>query len=206
MGIYARYILPRLTDYACGSKPVTRQRQKVVPLAKGVVLEIGIGSGLNLPHYDAGKVDKVIGLEPDPANWKLSEPRRKDCLFPVEHVGLPAEMIPLEAASVDTVLVTYTLCTIPDPARALNQMRRVLKPGGQLIFCEHGEAPDEGPRKWQRRLQPVWNRIGGGCQLGRPIPSIINQGGWQIENLETMYIPGPRFASFNYWGFAVPSI
>ena len=143
MGFYARHILPRLTDYACGSKPVTRQRQKVVPLAKGVVLEIGIGTGLNLPHYDAGKVDKVIGLEPDPANWKLSEPRRKDCLFPVEHVGLPAEMIPLEAGSVDTVLMTYTLCTIPDPVRALSQMRRVLKPGGQLIFCEHGEAPDE---------------------------------------------------------------
>ena len=206
MSLYSHYVLPYLINKTCSTKPIMKQRQKIVPLAEGRVLEIGIGSGLNLPHYDAGKVDKVIGLEPDPANWKLSEPRRKDCLFPVEHVGLPAEMIPLEAASVDTVLVTYTLCTIPDPARALNQMRRVLKPGGQLIFYDPGEAPDEGPRKWQRRLQPVWNRIGGGCQLGRPIPSIINQGGWQIEYLETMYIPGPRFASFNYWGFAVPSI
>ena len=205
MGFYDRYILPRVLDLACGTKPVRRQRQKVVPLAEGRVLEIGIGSGLNLPFYDAAKIETVIGL--DPAEEMLSMARRRsaDLPFAVEYLALEGERIPLEAESVDTVLVTYTLCTIPDPVAALEGMRRVLKASGRLIFCEHGRAPDAAVRRWQDRLNPLWGRIGGGCNLNRDIPALIEAAGFRVEHLERMYLPGtPRFAGFNYWGSARP--
>ncbi len=142
MGFYDRYILPKVLNWSCGTKPVRRQRQKVVPLAEGRVLEIGIGSGLNLPYYDPAKVERVIGL--DPAEEMLAYARRKSehLPFAVEYLALEGERIPLERQSVDTVLVTYTLCTIPDAIAALEGMRQVLRPGGRLIFCEHGKAPD----------------------------------------------------------------
>ena len=173
MGFYDRHILPKVLHLACGTKPVRYQRRKVVPLAEGRVLEIGIGSGLNLPYYDPEKVDRVIGL--DPSAEMLSYARRaSDALpFEVEYLALDGEQIPLEHHSVDTVLVTYTLCTIPDAVTALEGMRRVLKPNGRLIFCEHGDAPDESVRRWQRRLNPMWGRIGGGCNLNRKIPELI---------------------------------
>jgi ubiquinone/menaquinone biosynthesis C-methylase UbiE len=205
MGFYDKYILPKVLNLSCGTKPVQKQRQKVVPLAEGRVLEIGIGSGLNLPFYDPQKVDRVIGL--DPAEEMLSYARRKSGTLPftVEYLTLEGESIPLEKESVDTVLVTYTLCTIPDANAALEGMRRVLKPGGRLIFCEHGKAPDEAVRRWQDRLNPLWGRIGGGCNLNRDIPALIEAGGFAIDDLQTMYLPGaPRFAGFNYWGTAAP--
>ncbi len=205
MSFYDRHILPRLLNWSCGAKPVREQRRKVVPRAQGRVLEIGIGSGLNLPYYDPAKVECVIGL--DPAEVMLTYAKRKsgDLPFPVEYLALEGENIPLERASVDTVLVTYTLCTIPDALQALGGMRRVLKPGGQLIFCEHGKAPDAAVRLWQDRLNPLWGRIGGGCNLNRDIPALIEAAGFRIEGLESAYLPGtPRFAGFNYWGAAVP--
>ena len=155
MGFYDRHILPKVLNWSCGMKPVQKQRQKVVPLAEGRVLEIGIGSGLNLPYYDPGKVERVIGL--DPAEEMLSYAKRKSGSVPftVEYLPLRGEGIPLEPESVDTVLVTYTLCTIPDAIAALEGMRRVLKPGGRLTFCEHGKAPDEAVRRWQDRLDPL---------------------------------------------------
>ena len=203
MGFYDRHVLPKVLNWTCGMKPVQKQRQKVVPLAEGCVLEIGIGSGLNLPYYDPDKIDRVIGL--DPSREMLAYAKRKAVPFTVEYLAPQGDAIPLEKESVDTVLVTYTLCTIPDASAALNGMRRVLKPGGRLIFCEHGKAPDVGVRRWQDRLNPLWGRLGGGCNLNRDIPALIEGAGFAIDNLETMYLPStPRFAGFNYWGTARP--
>lgn len=204
MGLYSRYILPKVIHFSCGLKPNMRQREKVVPLARGRVLEIGIGSGLNLPYYDSAKVSKVWGLDPAPEMTRMARRAAAALPFEVEFIGLPGNEIPLEDRSVDTVLVTYTLCTIPDTAPALRQVSRVLRPGGELIFCEHGAAPDASVRRWQDRLNPVWKRLGGGCNLNRPIPVLIEAGGFRIERLDTMYIPGWRPASYNYWGVAVP--
>ncbi len=203
MGLYERFILPKVVHLTCSSKPIRYQRRKVVPLAKGRVLEIGIGSGLNLPYYDPSKVEMIWGLEPSRQMRALAEKRVRETQLKVEFIGLSDGEIPLESNSVDTVLVTYTLCTIPDVAPALEGMRRVLKPAGELIFSEHGLAPDENVRRWQDRMNPIWKRFGGGCNLNRPIPSLIEQGGFKIKNMETMYIPGWKPASFHYWGSAV---
>ena len=203
MGLYAKHILPRLIDRACSAKPVARQREKVVPLAEGTVLEVGIGSGLNLPFYDAAKVEKVIGLDPAEEMLAMARTRAAAAAFPVEHLALAGETIPLEDKSVDTVLVTYTLCTIVDVAAALSGMRRVLKDSGRLIFCEHGLAPDAGVRRLQNIINPLWRRIGGGCNVNRDIPGLLAEGGFAIDSLDTMYLPGtPRFGGFNYWGMA----
>ena len=204
MGLYSRYILPRVVHFACGLKPNMRQREKVVPHARGRVLEVGIGSGLNLRFYDSTKVSKVWGLDPAPEMTRMAERAARSLPFEVEFIGLPGDQIPLEDNSIDTVLVTYTLCTIPEPTPALRQMSRVLRPGGELIFCEHGAAPDASVRRWQDRLNPIWKRLGGGCNLNRPIPALIEAGGFRINDLDTMYIPGWRPASFNYWGTATP--
>ena len=202
MGLYNRYILPRVVHFTCGRKPNMRQRTKVVPRARGRVLEVGIGSGLNLPFYDPTTVTRVWGLDPSPEMTRMAEPQARALGFEVEFIGAPAEAIPLEDHSVDTVLVTYTLCTIPDVMPALREMARVLRPSGELIFCEHGLAPDASVRRWQHRLNPIWKRVGGGCNLDRPIPALIEAGGFAIRDLETMYLPGWRPASFNYWGAA----
>jgi ubiquinone/menaquinone biosynthesis C-methylase UbiE len=204
MGLYGKYILPKVVHFACGLKPNMRQRAKVVPRAHGRVLEIGIGSGLNLPYYDATKVSKVWGLDPSPEMTQMARRAAASLPFEVEFIGLPGDEIPLEDRSIDTVVVTYTLCTIPDTAAALRQISRVLRPGGELIFCEHGAAPDASVRRWQDRLNPVWKRLGGGCNLNRPIPALIEAGGFRIKELDTLYLPGWRPASFNYWGAAVP--
>ena len=208
MGFYERKILPRIVEATCSTKPIRYQRRKVVPLAEGRVLEIGVGSGLNFPYYDPDKVERVFALEPSEAMLEKARPRIEAAPFPVEPLGLEGEQIPLDDASVDTVLVTYTLCTIPGVIAALEGMRRVLKPGGKLIFCEHGLAPDPGVARWQNRLNPLWKRIGGGCNLNRDIPALVKEGGFRIETLDTMYLPGPkmiRFSSFNYWGTASPA-
>lgn len=204
MGLYAKYVLPKLIHFTCGLKPNMRQREKVVPLARGRVLEIGVGSGLNFPFYDSTRVTKVWGLEPAAEMIQLAEPLAAAVPFEVEFIGLPSADIPLEDESVDTVLVTYALCTIQDTLPALHQMSRVLCRGGQLIFCEHGAAPDRSVRRWQDRLNPVWRRLSGGCELNRAIPALIEEGGFRIAGMETMYIPGWRPASFNYWGTATP--
>jgi len=205
MGLYGRYILPRIVHFTCGLKPNMRQRQKVVPRARGRVLEVGIGSGLNLPFFDAAQVTKVWGLDPSPEITQLAERAARSVSFPVELIGLPGDEIPLEDDSVDTVLVTYTLCSIPDTQPVLRQMARVLRPGGRLIFCEHGAAPEAAVRRWQNRLNPIWKRLGGGCQLNLAIPELIEEGGFRIEEMDAMYIPGWRPASFNYWGTATVS-
>ena len=202
---YERHILPYMLDLACGIKPVRRQRRKVVPLAKGRVLEIGIGTGLNLEHYDKARIEKVIGLDPGLEMHRLAAKRVKKTGVNVELVGLSAEAIPYPDGAFDTVLVTYSLCTIPDPVSALKEMRRVLKPGGQLIYCEHGLAPDASVRRWQDRLTPMWSKIAGGCHLNRDIPKLLIEAGFEPKDMQTMYLPGPRPLTFNYWGTATVS-
>lgn len=203
MGFYERRILPKLIDSACGTTPTRRQREKVVPQAEGRVLEIGIGSGLNLPHYDAERVTHLFGLEPSPEMRQIAAERVGQLRFPFEFIDLPGEEIPLENDSVDTVVTTFTLCTIPDAQTALEGMRRVLKPDGKLLFCEHGEAPDAGVLAWQNRINPVWKKIGGGCNLNRRIFSLIEEAGFVLEQADSMYLPGtPRVFGFNYWGVA----
>ena len=202
MGFFDRHILPHVINLACGAKPVSYQRRLVVPEAQGRVLEIGIGSGLNLPFYDPSKVEKLWGLEPAEEIRRMAERKAVGSPFPVEFIGLPGDQIPLDDASVDTIVTTYTLCTIPDAVAALRDMRRVLKPGGRLLFSEHGRAPDAAVVKWQERLTPIWKVIGGGCHLARDIPDLLRQGGFTPDRMQANYIPGPRPMSFNYWGSA----
>ena len=203
MGFYDRHILPFLLNSAMGAKPISYQRRKVVPRAEGRVLEIGFGAGHNLPFYDASKVTHLWALEPSNEMRAKAAERVRASPLKLEFLDLPGEQIPLDDESADTVLVTYTLCTIPDVMRALSGMRRVLKSGGRFLFCEHGEAPDENVVRWQRRITPVWKKIGGGCHVDRAIPKLIRDSGFAIQDMDTMYLPGtPRFAGFNYWGSA----
>jgi ubiquinone/menaquinone biosynthesis C-methylase UbiE len=203
MGVYDRYVLPHLIDLACGSGDVAKQRAKVVPRATGRVLEVGMGPGLNLPFYDRTKVELVWGLEPSEGMRRKAAGALAATDLDVRWLDLPGEEIPLDDRSVDTVVLTYTLCTIPDWERALEQVRRVLKPGGQLLFSEHGEAPDEPVRRWQHRIDPVWTRLAGGCHITRPIPRMIESAGFEFVDVESEYLPGPRIASYQSWGAAV---
>lgn len=204
MSLYDKYVLPKFLNCACGSKPVARQRKKVVPLAEGKVLEVGIGSGLNLPFYDKSKIDELWGLDP---SEELSEMARKVAdseQMEVNFISSGAEEISLPDDHFDSVLVTYTMCTIPEVIRANGEIRRVLKNGGKMIFCEHGEAPDENIRKWQKRINPIWGKIAGGCNINRKIPSLIEDSGFDIIELEEMYLPStPKIAGYNYWGYAI---
>lgn len=202
MNIYETYLLPRVVNFTCGLKPMMKQREKVVPLAEGRVLEIGVGSGLNLPFYTPGKVKHLWGLDPSRETWALAHDKLGKLDFDVEFIKASAEDIPLDRGSADTVLITYTLCTIPDVISALREARRVLKSDGTLLFCEHGLATDESVQRWQNRLNPIWTRLGGGCNLNRPIPELIQQAGFNIRSIDAMYIPGWKPASFNYWGAA----
>ena len=199
---YERYILPYALDFACGMTAVRRQREKVVPLAAGRVLEVGIGTGLNAPHYDKAKIGKIVGLDPATQMHALALKRIRRAGLDVELIGLPAETIPYAEGSFDSVVITYALCSIPDPLAALREIRRVLAADGRLIFCEHGRAPDESVRRWQTRLQPHWKKIAGGCHLDRDIPALLNDAGFRTKDMQTMYLPGPRPLTYNYWGIA----
>ena len=201
MDLYDKYILPKFLNCACGSKPINYQRQKVVPLAKGKVLDIGIGSGLNIPFYNSDKIDKVIGIDPSHELIELAKELANDSKASIELVIGSAESIPYPDNFFDTVLVTYTMCTIPNVAIANKEMWRVLKDDGRLIFCEHGLAPDKKISKWQNRIDPFWGKIAGGCHLNRDIQKLITDAGFSFESLDKMYIPStPKFAGYNYWG------
>jgi len=202
MGIYSRHLLPRMVDLVCSSEINAEQRKKVVPRAIGRVLEIGAGSGLNLPHYDPKTVETLYALEPSAEMWALAAKHVERAGFPVEPLRSGAEQIPLADDAVDTVLVTYALCTIPDPDLALAEMRRVLRRDGRILFCEHGLAPDAGVRRWQGLLNPIWSRLAGGCNLNRDIPSLLTGSGFRIQELETCYLRGPKPMTFNYCGVA----
>ena len=202
MSFYQDRVLPRLINIACSSKPTRKQREKIVPRAYGDVLEIGFGSGLNLPHYDRDKVRKIFGLEPSAGMRRSATDTIAASGMDVELIDLPGEEIPLEDNSVDSVLITYTLCTIPDAISALQGMRRVLKPNGHLFYCEHGKAPDEDVHNWQNRLNPGWRFLAGGCNMNRDIPGLLKAGGFTIKDESRMYVPGFRALSYNFWGAA----
>lgn len=202
MSLYDRYVLPWIIHAACGTGPPMRQREKLVPAARGRVLEVGFGSGRNLPVYDPDRVEMVFGLDPSEDITRIARKAVKAASFQVELLHAPAEAIPLDDDCVDTVVSTYTLCTIPDAPAALREMARVLRPGGRLLFCEHGAAPDAGVRRWQDRVDSAWGRLSGGCHLNREIPALLTDGGFRIGRLESRYIPGWKPASFTYWGSA----
>lgn len=202
MGLYSRLVLPRLIHLACSSLPAKRQRRKIVPLARGRVLEVGIGSGLNLPYYRADRVERIYGVEPSAELRRMAAEEASGSEIEAEIVDLEAGGYPLDRNSVDTALITYTLCTIGDTQSALAEVRRVLRPGGELIFCEHGAAPDALVRRTQSVLNPVWGIFSGGCHLNRRIPELIEGGGFRLQSLNQGYIPGWRPGSYNYWGTA----
>ncbi len=203
MGFYTDIILPRLCDLAMRNKRLVPFRERVVGAAEGRVLEIGVGSGRNLPFYRP-PVLEVLALEPAPRLVIMARGASRATNMPVSFLDASAEAIPLDEHSVDTVITTWTLCTIPQAATALAEMRRVLRPGGKLLFVEHGLAPDEGVRRWQDRLTPAWRCISGGCHLNRPIRSMIEGAGFRIDRIETGYMPGPKPMSFMYEGSARP--
>ncbi|ARS50613.1 class I SAM-dependent methyltransferase [Ectopseudomonas hydrolytica] len=202
MGLYDRHILPHLIDFACGMGAVMKARSQIVPLARGRVLEIGIGSGLNLGFYDAQRVEVVVGVDPSAEMQALARERAARCQVPVEMIALELGQIQAADASFDDIVCTFTLCTIPDAIAALGEMRRVLKPGGRLLFCEHGLAPDLPVVRWQKRLTPLWKPLAGGCHLDRDIPALIEAGGFHIREMSTGYLKGPRPMTHVYRGWA----
>ena len=204
MGIYQKFVLPHLVHLACGQRPMQRQRAKVVPQAEGLVLEVGMGSVHNLPFYDSTAVTAVLGIEPAAEMLDKATASARSSALTLHRLRAIGEQIPLADRSVDTVVFTFTLCTIPDTGPALAEVVRVLRPGGRMLFCEHGLAPDANVRGWQRRLNPLWQRLAGGCNLDRDIPAMIGAAGFDMERMETMYLPGWKPASVKYCGCARP--
>ena len=205
MGFYQRHVLPHLISFAMSDKDLVAYRERVVSAALGRVLEIGIGSGLNVPFY-RDSVEEIIGLDPSPKLLALADRRREtDRGSRVRLVQASAETIPLDSRSMDTVVMTWTLCSVREPGRALEEIRRVVKPSGQLLFVEHGAAPDAGVARWQDRLTPLWKRIAGGCHLNRNISKLLQEGGFTISNISSGYMRGPRVAAFMYEGRAHPN-
>jgi SAM-dependent methyltransferase len=203
MNLYQQHVVPCLVHLAMRQKPLGPFRQRVVAAAEGRVLEIGVGSGLNFPFYGA-TVTSVIGLEPSPALLRMARARASSAKTPITLLDASAEAIPLDNNSIDTVVTTWTLCTIANAPLALAEMRRVLRPGGALRFVEHGRAPEPGVARWQDRLDPLWSRLAGGCHLNRKIDDLILGNGFRIETLENARLPGPRTHSFLYEGSAKP--
>jgi ubiquinone/menaquinone biosynthesis C-methylase UbiE len=201
MGFYNNVILPRLCHLVMRNRSLVPYRERVIASAEGRVLEIGIGSGLNLPFYGP-HVREIVGLEPAPRLIAMARQVAERIPMPVTFMEESAAAIPLDDNAVDTVVMTWTLCTIPQADRALSEMRRVLKPNGRLLFVEHGLAPDDGVRRWQDWLTPAWKRISGGCHLNRPIQSMIESAGFRFDRLQTAYMPGPKPMSFIYEGSA----
>lgn len=208
MNTYENHILPRIIDFICGHRAFAEQRAKMIPMAAGRVLEVGYGTGTSLPWYDASKVESLIALDPSSGAMALATEREKSASFPVEHLSLRGEEIPLDEASVDTIVVAYTLCTIPDVARAIAGMRRVIKPGGQLLFMEHGLSPNPSIERWQQRMNTPWGFAFGGCNLLREPPKLLEQGGFNVEQSESLDIPRPplipgiTLVKHNYLGIA----
>jgi len=203
MSIYERRLLPCLIHLSMRQRQLAAYRERVLADAEGRVLEVGIGSGLNLPFY-RHTVERVFGIDPSGSLLGRAFRAGKASAVPVELIEGSAEAVPLEDRTVDTVVTTWTLCSIPDAGRALAEMRRVLRPGGRLLFVEHGRAPDAGVQSWQDRLTPLWMRCAGGCHLNRAIGELVEAGGFRIERLETGYANGPKPMTFMYEGSARP--
>ena len=205
MGIWATRILPGLIEKACRSRTILGERRRWIPRAHGEVLELGVGSGLNLAFYDPARVARVTGVDPSAPLLSRAGPRVAQAPVPVELVEASAEQLPFDPGSFDSAIVTYSLCSMDEPARALAEVRRVLRPGGELVFIEHGLAPDARTRWWQRRLNPVWRRISGGCRLDRDLPAVLRGAGFAVDELTAGYSGGVRWLSYTYQGTARPA-
>ena len=201
MDVYERWILPRLLDLAMRNRALDHYRQQTIETARGPVLEIGVGSGPNLPLYNRA-VDRVCGIDPSPELLRLAHKRTADAVVPVSLIRASAEHLPFALAVFETIVMTWTLCSIPNPIAALIEMRRVLKPGGRLLFVEHGLSQESRVARWQHRLTPCWKRIGGGCHLDRKMDDLIRSGGFEIDGIETGYLRGPKPWTFMYQGSA----
>tara|TARA_B100000927_G_scaffold285222_2_gene275055 strand:+ start:518 stop:1141 length:624 start_codon:yes stop_codon:yes gene_type:complete len=200
---YEKYVLPKLLDTCCSTKPINYQRKKIVPNAAGTVLEIGIGSGLNIPYYNLSSIDKIYGLDPSQELCELALKNANNHEIEIKLLVNGAEEIELKSKSIDTVLITYTLCSINNLQQSLKEIKRVMKPNAVLMFCEHGIAPDIKTIKWQNRINPLWGKLFGGCNINRDIPNILSSSGFNINNLEQMYLPStPKIVGYNYWGTA----
>jgi len=201
MGLYRRFILPRIIDCVMKDEAAAARRSELIPQATGAVLEVGIGSGLNLPFYSSA-VTRLHGVDASAPLLSMARKKIDRLSFPVELACQSAEQLPVDRESIDTVVTTWTLCSIADPLQALREMKRVLKPGGRLLFVEHGASPDAGVEAWQRRLNPLWRRMAGGCNLDRKIDALIGAAGFTIARLHTTYLPGPRPLTYTYEGSA----
>ena len=207
MPFYRNHVYPQLVRMLGNPKPIEEVRQRIVSLAEGNVLEIGVGPGVNFVHYDRAKVNKLYALEPNPGMLRHAEKQRLRTQLDIEYLDLPGERIPLADASVDTVVSTFTLCTIPGVVEALQGIGRVLKPDGKLIFFEHGLSPDPRVRRWQERSEPLFRWAFEGCHVTRDIPSFIRQGGFKIEQMDAGYLAAiPKSGSYCWWGIAVPEL
>jgi ubiquinone/menaquinone biosynthesis C-methylase UbiE len=204
MSFYSEHVLPHLINLSMRNRELQPYRERVISHAVGRVLEVGFGSGLNLPFYGP-RVQEILGLEPSARLTAMAQRAVAHSEAPVIFIASSAETIPIENRSIDTVVTTWTLCSIPDAARALAEMRRVLKPAGQLLFVEHGLAPEDDVRKWQHRLTPMWKRISGGCHLDRPIGKLIEGAGFRMRELQAGYMKGPKPLTFMYEGQATLS-
>ena len=202
MSLYEKYFLPKLLDCCCGMEGFQKKRAQVIPHASGRVLEIGIGSGLNFDFYDFNKVTEVVGVDPAVSSIAIAKSRASQYNSKISFIETTAESINLESSTFDSVVIGYSLCTIPDPMKALAEAHRLLKPGGSLFFMEHGLAPEPSVQKWQHRISPIWKKIAGGCNLNRNIEEIILAGGFKFRDLNKKYIKGPKIASFIYYGEA----
>jgi len=201
MGLYSKFVLPRLIEIAMNREDTAKQRAQLVPRARGEVLEVAVGSGLNLPFYGSA-VRSLSAVDPSAQLLQMARARGESLPFPVEYFERSAESLPFADASMDTAVVTWGLCSMAKPTEALREMRRVLKPGGALLFVEHGHAPDAGVARWQDRVNPIWRALAGGCNLNRRIDELIRGAGFQITELGTEYLPGPRILTFTYRGAA----
>jgi SAM-dependent methyltransferase len=205
MPFYRDHVYPRLVRALGDPAPIREVRERIIRWAEGKVLEIGVGPGVNFVHYDPARVSKIYALEPNRGMVELAERQRRRTELDVEFLGLPGERIPLEDGTVDTVVSTFTLCTIPGVLEALRGAERVLKPGGKLVFFEHGLSPDPRVRRWQHRSEPLTRWLFEGCHVTRDIPSLLGQGGFRTERIETAYLAKfPRAWTHCWWGTAVP--
>ena len=205
MSLYEKYILPKLLDFCCGMEGFQNKRSQIVPLAHGRILEIGIGSGLNFDHYNFDKVEEIIGVDPAVSSVAMARSRSSQYNSKISFIESSAESIDLPSNTFDCVVIGYSLCTIPNPLKALAEARRLMKPEGSLFFMEHGLSPEQNIQKWQHRLTPGWKKIGGGCNLNRDIENLISSSGFQFKSLSKKYIKGPKIAAFQYCGEAVKS-
>lgn len=200
---YDNVILPRVISLGCGSQDVDELRRQVVPLARGAVFELGCGGGFNQQHYDAGAVTSFSGIDPNGSLLDAARGRARERGWDADIREGVGEAIPFGDGSFDTVVCTYTLCSVQDPEKVLAEMRRVLKPRGRLLFLEHGKAPDPGPARWQRRIEPVWKHLAGNCHLTRDIGGSIRKSGFEIEPIGQSYFDkAPRWAGWMEWGVA----